>query len=159
MSNVLAIVEACCIELHAAYSLPIERTTDVRDAPPPETCAILGFTGDLRGAAILATSRRCVAATDPVGSGDVWLGELVNQLVGRIKNTLLRHGVEISLSTPVILRGERLAPVGKAVDLPAMFRSDAGLIYLWFDFEARPGLEWQEAAQEEHSTEGDAFFF
>lgn len=159
IQNLPSIVDQCCVELFAAYDLAIERAREP-DGASPEICAVLGFTGDLRGAAILATPTRCLETTSQGGDSRAWIGELANQLVGRVKNALLRHGVEIVLSTPVILRGERLAPINTMSELPSMFDSTAGQICLWFDFEATPDLQWSDAELDGvASSEGDAMFF
>jgi len=152
------IVRECCVALFEAYGHTVA-PVELPDDAPPQICGILGFTGDLRGAAILAMTNSTVKATSPVEGAPGWIGELVNQLVGRVKNELLRRGVEIVLSTPVTLRGERLAAVGTDEELPLLFRGETGVICLWFDFESSPDLVWQAPVEAAVSSEGDTMFF
>nr|HEX4318927.1 hypothetical protein [Kofleriaceae bacterium] len=148
------VVGDCCADLFAAYALPLERVGEASNRP--EVCAVLGTTGDLQGTAILATTIACVNATNPVGDSRGWISELVNQLVGRIKNELLRHRIEIVISTPVALRGDRLAPVGGG----EVFRSPAGEVHVWFDFEPAEGAAWQDTADDTAvASEGDVLLF
>ena len=152
--SVPPLVSACCADLFAAYELPLERVDAA--SRRPEVCAVLGTTGDLQGTAILAASEACVFATNPVGDGRGWITELVNQLVGRMKNALLRHDIEIVISTPVVLRGDRLALVHGG----EVFRSAAGEVCVWFDFEPRDGAAWRDIPDDAAAAaEGDLLLF
>jgi hypothetical protein len=75
------------------------------------TAAIVGF-GDesFRGSAILLGNPDVVAtlADIPPQNPVDWLGELGNQLVGRVKNKLSRYGLLPHMGTPVTLSGEKL---------------------------------------------------
>ena len=126
------LVRSCCADLFAAYEVPLEPVDTLTDRP--EVCAVLGTTGD----------------------GNDWITELVNQLVGRIKNALLRHDIEIIISTPVRLRGDRLAPLAGG----EVFRSPAGEVCVWFDFEPSEGVTWREATDDSAAaSEGDLLLF
>ena len=91
-------------------------SADLRVAPVRTTLAVIGFSGrPLHGSFVFSADESLLARTYVNGSGgnlgaaDVdacdWSGELANQLLGRIKNKLLDHGVVIDLSTPTALSG------------------------------------------------------
>jgi len=75
------------------------------------TAAIIGF-GDesFRGSAVLLGDAEVVAtlADIPPANPVDWLGELSNQLVGRLKNKLSRFGLLPHMGTPVTLSGKSL---------------------------------------------------
>lgn len=73
--------------------------------------AIIGF-GDsrLRGSAVLLAEEsvaKDLAETTPLDPID-WLGELCNQLVGRLKNKLAIYGILPQMGTPVTVCGREL---------------------------------------------------
>jgi hypothetical protein len=74
---------------------------------------------------------------------DDWVGELVNQLIGRIKNQLLRHKLELELSIPAVVRGRWLrrglpeASISRAMS----FMHDQGTVHVCLDAIAAAGLE------------------
>lgn len=82
----------------------------------PSVVAILGYTGQvMQGALVLHATREAVAALVPAemremaqGCDDLLrdqLGELANQLLGRVKNSMLGMGVVLSMSTPTTAVG------------------------------------------------------
>ena len=88
------------------------------EAPDMNIIATIGFSSDvLQGslglvfneALLITLTRSALGGMEP--GRDMqrdWLGELANQLLGRMKRTLLDYSVEISLSTPIVLRGMRI---------------------------------------------------
>jgi len=112
-------VRQCCCELFAAYGVSL--VADGQEQAEKQRyglAGIIGFTGDqVKGSLLLASTVEMIAATFPVkvASGAStedalvdWTGELSNQLLGRIKNRLLPHGVSFALSIPVSLSGADL---------------------------------------------------
>ena len=82
----------------------------------PSVVAILGYTGQvMQGALVLHATRSAVAELVPAemremaqGCDDLLrdqLGELANQLLGRVKNSMLGMGVVLSMSTPTTAVG------------------------------------------------------
>ena len=67
----------------------------------------MGFVGrHLRGTCLLATTERALSDSCPAqGKLRDWIGELTNQLVGRLKTKLLGYGVEVFVTTPIVLSG------------------------------------------------------
>ena len=70
--------------------------------------SILGFGDqDLRGSSVLVATPEFVRslASGPVHSVLDWIGELNNQIVGRLKNRLARLGLNPQLGTPISVSG------------------------------------------------------
>src|SRR5262245_13024564 len=133
------LVKRCIRELFAAYGVSICDAPDAPGSPRDLPCAgIVGFTGAvLRGTLMVAPAGDAMACFGYSAPHEVrdWVGEMANQLLGRIKNQLLGYGVEIYLTTPLVIRGERLAPVPHAKDRPYRFETGAGSVSIWFDAE------------------------
>lgn len=116
----------------------------------------------MRGALVweisMATVRAASASTDVNDLRD-WVGEMTNQLLGRIKNKLLGHGLELLLSTPTVV-------YGCAVDIPregrrirSGFSSKRGNICAFFDYVVTDDLAFTAEATIVAADEGSAFFF
>jgi CheY-specific phosphatase CheX len=90
-----------------------------------ELVAVLGVSSDmLRGGIALGLSgaiARKVARRDDIMERD-WAGELANQVLGRIRNQLLRYGVDVALSTPIVLGGMGIF-ITQARDSPPVHQS------------------------------------
>jgi hypothetical protein len=104
--------ETSLAELIRCYTESDPQVTPASIADITETtAAIVGF-GDeaFRGSVVLLGEAAIVASladTPPANPVD-WLGELGNQVVGRLKNKLLRYGVSPQMGTPVTLSGKSL---------------------------------------------------
>ncbi len=123
--------------------------------------ASLGFTADhLRGTLVLIAPEVAIARVLPAelaGGRDNpdaladWAAELSNQLVGRVKNKLLRFGVTITLSVPSVFRAESLRCYPRKTSLPAgasTVQVSIGMADFdaWFDVEVQPGVVLEERA-------------
>jgi hypothetical protein len=104
---------------------------ECRPAPDPsaknELAAVLGFSAAyLSGSLSLATDNGVatvlVEGTRGATGVEDWLGELTNQLFGRLQRRLLPHGVALSGGLPVVVEGEELTVLDqvspKARDAP-----------------------------------------
>jgi hypothetical protein len=160
-SQIDDIVNQCCLELFSHYEMEI---SSIATAPADLNlmfCGVIGFAGDdLRGSLLLACSREPLAAAgdNPRAIRD-WLAELANQLLGRIKNRLITLGATIYCSTPIVLRGDHLAPFGNQPS-PQLFKTNGGVASVWFEAEARPDLIL--AQDPDHSAtvhEGETLMF
>jgi hypothetical protein len=158
------VADHCC-KLFADYKLEI-RTGECA-VPVDERfllCGILGFTSQqMRGALVLATTKEPLQRTSPVAnpSHRDWICELVNQLLGRIKNQLLTRGVEIFPSTPVSLRGEYLSPVLQQRLIAELFIADGGVVCVWMDceFDADFVLAEETTGDASALAEGESLLF
>jgi Chemotaxis phosphatase CheX len=155
------VVQQSCIALFSHYAVAIAPSA-CRASRELALCGIIGFTGDdLRGSLMLACSREPLELAQ--GGGDVtmrdWLAELTNQLLGRVKNRLLAFDTVIHCSTPVVLGGERIAPIASQ-PLGHLFTADGGVVSVWFDvvirsdFVLSPPKDVSELGQE-----GDTLLF
>jgi hypothetical protein len=135
------IAGAACTSLFEAYGVDLQRMSGPEPTPtapaPILYSGIVGFgSPGIRGACILAASEKPILQSNPVdGSLRDWIAELANQLVGRIKNKLLAHGTEVYVTTPVVLRGEHLAPMPRRELPPLSFKTDGGSVFVWIELE------------------------
>jgi CheY-specific phosphatase CheX len=151
-----------CTSLFQAYGVPLE-TVPAVGAAAPALSAVIGFSGPgIRGTCILAASESPIKMSDPIGgSPRLWIAELSNQLVGRIKNKLLAHGAEVYVTTPVVLRAELFAPLdGRNQLVPRAFASEGGNVFIWIELETDPTLVLSATPGDEVAAEeGDALMF
>jgi chemotaxis protein CheX len=132
--------------------------------------ASIGLSGlAVRGAMVVVARPAFFASTYPVelgspGSVEIfdWAGEVANQLLGRLKNRLGRYSVDFTLSTPTVVRGDRLRL--RAGDQAATIRLPMGireeLVDIHFEIEReddQPLLSNGPPASA--SPEGDALLF
>jgi hypothetical protein len=140
------VVNDACLSLFEDYALPLRRTHEGEFAADSELlyCGVVGYSGDqMRGTLLLATSREPLGRTSPTTDASLreWIAELTNQLLGRIKNKLLPRGVTLHLSTPIVLRGQHLAPMPHAELRPFAFVCEGGHVCVWFDSELAAGID------------------
>jgi hypothetical protein len=126
-------------------------------------CGILGFTGDrLCGSVVVSASEAAIAESNPIKDGATrdWIAELTNQLVGRFKNTLLRRGVEIAISIPVVLTAAQLIPLPQNHADPIRLDVGGGSFAIWLEIEAAADLTLSDPDPESMvAAEGEAMLF
>ena len=152
-----------CLSLFSDYSLPLQ-AAEQNDQPLDLLfCSVIGFSSEqMRGTLVLATTREPLGRTTPVQGGELreWIAELSNQLLGRVKRQLVDRGVELAISTPIVLRGERLHPMPSGEAAPLKFVCDGGCVCVWMDAVLVPGLDLSQVqASEPGMGEGDAMLF
>ena len=161
------VTAAACQDLFARYGVEVTKAAE-DDAPlSPDflLCSVIGFSGkDIRGTMVLALTEGLPGLSNPVagslrdGAGDPterdWVGELSNQLLGRVKIELLRSGVEIYLNLPAVLRGKHLAPLPRTELKPLKFTLRGGAVAVWMEVETRPGFRFQPGTAQEHIGPG-----
>ena len=113
-----ALVRECAQELFASYGVATQEIP--RLSREHDLAGVIGFTGAMRGTLFIASTTSFFDAASPAPSADTgdWTAELANQLLGRLKNRLLRRGIEIAVATPVVVRGLRLSC---STETPTMF--------------------------------------
>jgi CheY-specific phosphatase CheX len=168
------VTAAACQDLFGGYGLTARQAADSDEPVSPHffLCSVIGFTGrDVRGTLVLALTEQLsgssnpIAGADPIASaGSVtqrdWVGELSNQLLGRIKLELLRAGVEIYLNLPAVLGGQHLAPLPRAQLKPLKFALTDGAVAVWVEVETRPGFKIAADADSANTpAAGDALLF
>lgn len=150
-------------ELFATYGIQLSSIDqDVRPPISFTTAGVLGFTGPaVRGSLVIALTGGLAEKTNPMGEAGNnrdWVGELANQLLGRIKLALLDHGIDIYLNLPAVLKGEHLAPIPRREVQPMAFSSNEGLVGVWIEIEEREGAA-AEPASGDRAKLGEAIFF
>lgn len=132
-----------------------------------ELVATLGFgSDDVSGAIALGTTQKCavyLAHSTSAKHEHDWLGELGNQLLGRIKRRLTAYGVPFSLGVPVLIKGTHIE-LALAMDLSRSTRlaysTPAGVLEIWLELRAQSGVELTETPDEQASvSEGEVLLF
>ena len=149
-------------ELFADYGVTCEVATEPVQ-PARLLCGILGFTGDrLCGSVVVSATHEAIAASNPIGDGATrgWVAELTNQVVGRFKNAVLRCGVEVAMSVPVVLTATQLTPLPQTKADPICFSVGGGIVTVWLEVEADAELVLTEpSADAMVAAEGEAMLF
>lgn len=166
------IINESTLSLFAVSGMQLVPVTDLPEEHDHTFAATIGFTNPrLRGMLVLTTDRNMVSRSRPAelrsstpSEQDLndWAGELVNQLIGRIKNQLLRHQIDLQLSIPSVVRGKllRRALPDALISHQANFTHAAGSIYICFDAVAVEGLEFKAVTEEpEGISEGELTLF
>lgn len=155
------------VGLMDAYELQISPAAPVEGLEFARYVSSIGFSSQgICGSIMLALPRTVVAATQPTadedGGGD-WASELANQMAGRLKNSLLRYGLTITISLPVMVMGEHLkwAAFVEGVTQSYSFDSSQGRMVVRLDAEVQEDLvlEEQEAENDDGMDEGDFQMF
>jgi len=141
----------CCVELMADYGLPATLVAAGAFTEPAVdvSVAAIDFSGrDLRGtiglrmtsSVVLETYRAAVGVTVAEGTPEAsdWTCELVNQLIGRLKNKLRSYNVSFNVNTPRLLSTFPVAELERA--LRTRFVSDRGAFAGYLDVMIAPGF-------------------
>jgi len=161
------VASAACQELFSRYGVMVRRADDTDQPVSPDflLCSVIGFTGrDVRGTLVLALTEELSGLSNPTSHSQTtqrdWVGELSNQLLGRIKMELLKRGVEIYLNLPAVLLGQHLAPLPRSQLKPLKFALANGAAAVWIELDARPGFKIEAAeAGDPGPAAGDALLF
>jgi CheY-specific phosphatase CheX len=120
LSSLLA---EACVELFSSYEVALthqEQLTDSNEANF-NLIALIGLSEEFfRASLTICASPKLLKTSFPASEEEIsqvdiqdWLGELANQLAGRIKNKVLRYGRKLDLGIPISIQGTHLK-----VDLP-----------------------------------------
>ncbi len=156
------LASSACAELFAAYGLELQPSDrSWADSDERLLCGVVGFVGrKLRGSCLVAGGEQPLGASCPSGNQlRDWVGELANQLAGRMKTKLLAHNVEVSLTTPIVISGVRLEPLPRSNVEPAVFISDAGAVLVWAEVETREDFVLGSEHPSASTGEGDVLLF
>ncbi|MBX3155938.1 MAG: hypothetical protein KF773_08060 [Deltaproteobacteria bacterium] len=154
------ILIAKATELFEAYGVSC-RETDTERIEEVNLCGILGFFGTcLYGSVVVAASTDAVAQSNPVTRefDRSWSAELTNQLVGRFKNELLRRGLEVSISLPIVLTSTRMVPIPEIRIEPIQLLVGDGVARIWLEVEGTAQLD-PNAIADDVPQEGDVLLF
>ncbi|MFT4702901.1 MAG: CheY-specific phosphatase CheX [Bradymonadia bacterium] len=162
------LLETCLLGLFKVYGIEMERVISSDDVPCPSLAGIVGFSGErMRGTMLLAAPTQTLQACSCHGGRlidpDDWVGELTNQLMGRVKNAGYELGLEFAMSTPVAVRGVALQfrspDVGDVWQL--FFACEHGLTRLRLSAEMLQGfsLGRSDGAARQSAAEGEVLLF
>lgn len=162
-SHVADLTASCCVELFAAYGVALNASeADFIASEEALLSGVIGFVGpELRGTCLLVGNRLPIELSSPQKDHTRdWVGELTNQLVGRLKRKFSGYGLEVALTTPVVLTGMHLRPIPRRELSPRVFSTDSGSIMVWVEVEAEPGFALGPAVSSDStSAEGDVLMF
>jgi CheY-specific phosphatase CheX len=131
----------------------VQRVPVDEEQDATELAAVVGFSGEnVRGTVGLTAPLTALSATHPSALAgeridarmlEDWLGELANQMMGRIKAQLRRRSVTVWMSTPIVLRGVSIVVTAYQdhVRRYAFSMQQASGFTLWLDVDADAGLE------------------
>jgi CheY-specific phosphatase CheX len=138
-----------------------------------DVASSVGFTGpEIRGAILMTTRQDLVELAWPEelrhqapSERDVcdWAGELVNQLVGRVKNALVPFGLALEQSTPTVVTGWHIhrTPAMTAIARRYLFDAGRGTVVFYFDAAVADDFVLARSSDEnlQSAVEGDVRLF
>jgi CheY-specific phosphatase CheX len=138
--------------------------------PPADgVLAVIGFGGrSFRGSLIVSANRGLLERSCPVpcaGNDEQlqdWLGEIANQLLGRLKAQLLAHGIVIELGTPATVAGLelRVRPRNECLTPPLWLVAGSDWLVARLDATAEPNVLLCLSPDPSNSaTEGEVLLF
>ena len=149
------------IQSYAAGAPVIDE--QLRDNIELEVTSIVGLSSaDVSATVSISTTRRAALSLShfPLASAEDWIGELSNQLAGRLKNKLCMYGLNLNLSTPTTVRGNQLHISSSALEsfiVSATLPDGDAIVQLSLNIE--PSLELHEQEAEGTSEEGSLELF
>jgi len=157
------LAEEACLSLFDAYGVQLEHR-EMTGAPHEERSltGIIGFTGNsITGMCLVAASEEPLIASNPAGGSlRDWVAELSNQLAGRLKHKLLAQGVEVYITTPIVLRATRIEPLPRRKLVPRGFSlKSGGTVSLWVEVEIGPDFVMTPNEAEVPVAEGETLMF
>ncbi len=160
------------VGLFAVNGVNLDAKAPDAEGPVHTLAASIGFTGErLRGVLVVTAGRDLVAASRPTQFQHLdcaerelcdWMGELANQLLGRIKNRLLRYGIDFEMSIPSVVHGQCLkrALPDASLSRQMSFSHATGSVSLCFDARAENLAALMAAPPTAESmAEGDVMLF
>lgn len=159
---VTELLVGACIDLFAAYQVDLaESGSRWATTNEPLLSGVIGFVGSrVRGTCLLASTEPPIAASCPPGGRHRdWVGELTNQLMGRLKSKLVARELSVELSTPIVLSGVRIQPLPKAKLEPTVLSGSFGSVLVWLEIETAPDFVLGRERQGLSGNEGDVLLF
>ena len=156
------LAEEACLSLFEAYGVQLQRSTlDHAQVTDRTLTGIIGFTGKgITGMCLVTASEAPLIASNPSGGAlRDWVAELSNQLAGRLKHKLLAQGVEVYITTPIVLRATRVEPLPRHKLVPRSFSANDGTVALWVEVEVAPDFRLAPETAETAVAEGETLLF
>lgn len=151
-------------ELLSNYSVNSPRVEDDLDTQIDcNMTSIVGLSSPELSASIsILTSRETVEslASSPIDCPADWLGELANQLAGRLKNKLSPYQLQLNLSTPTTVQGSFLqlsTSKNESFGTTAYLKSGAAIAQMTLVVD--PSYQFIEKCEDPSSEEGSLELF
>jgi len=113
-----ACLEDASVELFEHYGVDIlsKEQVEPRSTPTVELVAVISAASDLlKIGIILRVEQELLEEVFPIGQGEKtserlcdWMGEMCNQLMGRLKNKLLLYDVSVQQHIPAVLQAKEI---------------------------------------------------
>jgi hypothetical protein len=161
-TQVVGLLAKSCVELFGAYGVTLAASgASWVTTGEPVLSGVIGFVGSrVRGTCLLASTEAPITASSPPGGrARDWVGELTNQLMGRMKSKLVARGLSVELTTPIVLSGVRIEPLPKAKLEPIVLSGKEGPVLVWLELETTSGFRLDAEREGLSGTEGDVLLF
>ena len=159
VSLVDGLVQDATRALFATYGVKfdLDGTQVAKILKSVEFLGMIGFSShSLSGSLLLALPLNVLERSLPTpgGSPADWCGELANQLLGRLKNQLLKYEVVINPSLPVVVSGEGMCLPASTRQITRYFSfsSECGKIFVRLEMAISSALELER--QDDRHREG-----
>lgn len=141
-----ALSAAACVELFSAYGSDLTPVAKVQPRDELLLSGVIGcIGGGLRATCLIAANESLLHGSCPCTCQPRdWIGEMANQLIGRLKMKLLEHGVDVTLTTPLAFSGVQLTPSPRGSARPSLFSCATGFVMLWVEVDAIENFEFGE---------------
>lgn len=159
----------CAKSLISFYTSIPEDDIAVEEAKMPDCleetmhCSSIGLAGDaFKLSIVILAASRTIAPMCPIPGASTadWIGELANQLVGRLKNALIEYGHSGQLSLPVTVSGSGLSLWDKTLCPMTFFiHTQAGRVILRLEAEVQPASVWTASECASAAAEGSMCLF
>jgi hypothetical protein len=162
-------VRQSCVELMADYGLVVTPQKWLAESVDPQAalCAEVDFVGQVQGSLTLCSARNVVLETARCAAGlrtgaprsvSDWNSELVNQLLGRVKNKLRVREVSVDVGVPRRLGAP--APGQRDYDVRERFDCSAGTVLLLLTASFETGIVLGECSVDDGlPSEGELLLF
>ena len=153
-----SIIRESTLDLFSGYGIELFAITSIPAAHEHTFATSIGFTNPiLPGILAITMDGDLLAQSRPAElrgkvpsekSLDDWAGELCNQLLGRIKNQLVDHGIVLKASIPSTMRGQflRRALMGASISRKMCFVKGTSSLCVYFDAKTPKSLDLKHTA-------------
>jgi len=140
VQGALALFSSHGVNLTVANTLEIARPPAATRTRPSDVSllGIAGFGGpNFTGYIVINANEHVLRQSNlTTSSPEDWMAELSNQLLGRIKNHLLRQGVAMQRMPPMVVTGLGASLTSDLKGAPLLFlRSEQGSVQIWLKSE------------------------
>ncbi|MCX6130928.1 MAG: chemotaxis protein CheX [Proteobacteria bacterium] len=171
-----SLVKVCVEEFLSANPGLTEYRLTYADAAIGDTiqvsfASVLGYSGDLiKGSLVVSCEKQLLdkshpnlAMGMPVDESDLldWVGEMTNQLLGRIKNKISGIGIKFSMSTPTTVTGKsmQIKPDKDGFTIANTYSGPYGDLAIQLLMIADPEVKFESIKSVNVASEGDAMLF